>query len=598
MLRGAKVTFMRRIGEGGQEAEIWHVNRKLMVDQPLAFKFVVFPYTEQSLPSNIARANLIRRIESTAMQKFGAATAHVVRLIDEIEDLVVNDGERYVIVGIMMELSPFGDLLHWRRTQDPSQIVRGPLRQLFADVAKGLKAGHDNDVVHCDVKPSNVLLFTQDDRIVAKVMDFGAAYDPQNPTSSDIGGTPEYMAPERLNNPSSEPTPESDVYSLGVTFYEIITGTLPIQARGEDRILAYAAAIDRSEVDYTPVRTVFNERMARLIHNMMEKSPEKRPTIAQVISSLESQSRESLVAEGSNPKKVYILEENCFRWNPELHVALGHRLNYFLVGGYSDVSSVQWWKNRLATEGVCGYSINRVLGGYDYLIRVWLSERDTIKVDAMVEAFSKTDGARLSRLRVSDYELWFGKDEGKLKSVTQEDAFSMMTEAAKFPARSDQLSYLCKMGAVHSLLFGGQGDEDASSRTSGLSRAKKTPMIRFFVTIGANERLNEWLMKTVSQSVENALLRMKDAGHKMVHDLSIYRGVGDNNWCMLVKFRTKKFFDFAQVRDRIVDCTSQIGRGLIFSSQTFVEPDYVALTESDEGPIIRDASKFVSGMLD
>ncbi|MHC5212722.1 MAG: serine/threonine-protein kinase, partial [Planctomycetota bacterium] len=116
--------------------------------------------------------------------------------------------------------------------------VRGRL-SLFTQVCEAIQHAHHKGVIHRDVKPSNVLVTLQDGVPVPKVIDFGIA----KATSAELTaktlftrfeqvvGTPEYMAPEQAERSGLDIDTRSDVYSLGVLLYELLTGTTPFSLR-------------------------------------------------------------------------------------------------------------------------------------------------------------------------------------------------------------------------------------------------------------------------------------------------------------------------------------------------------------------------------
>ena len=93
-------------------------------------------------------------------------------------------------------------------------------------ICAGLAAAHDCGLLHRDLKPANIML---DGRGRARITDFGLALSLDDATGrSEIAGTPAYMAPEQIEK--GEATVRSDIYSLGVVFYQLFTGRLPFQA--------------------------------------------------------------------------------------------------------------------------------------------------------------------------------------------------------------------------------------------------------------------------------------------------------------------------------------------------------------------------------
>jgi len=102
--------------------------------------------------------------------------------------------------------------------------------EIIPQICGALQFAHDEGIVHRDIKPENVLL---DKKGRVKIADFGLAKivgqdaDFRLTGARDIMGTPHYMAPEQVEKPQ-EVDHRADIYSLGVVFYEMLTGELPL----------------------------------------------------------------------------------------------------------------------------------------------------------------------------------------------------------------------------------------------------------------------------------------------------------------------------------------------------------------------------------
>ena len=132
-----------------------------------------------------------------------------------------------------------------------------------------IAAVHDAGLLHRDIKSHNVML-ADDGRVV--LMDFGTGRELGDNSAAGLAGTPLYLAPELLSG--QEPTVRSDIYSLGVLLYHLLTGSYPVRAQSlRDLRLAH----ERHErTDVRTVRPDVAPKLARIIERAIDPAPERR----------------------------------------------------------------------------------------------------------------------------------------------------------------------------------------------------------------------------------------------------------------------------------------------------------------------------------
>jgi serine/threonine protein kinase len=170
------------------------------------------------------------------------------------------------------------------RLLEEGPVAPGQAAALGRQVALGMAAAHAQGVVHGDLKPANVLVTPAG---TAKVVDFGIARRSASPQGEEtllwgpgraggISGTPAYMAPEQARGELA--TPASDVFSLGVMLYELVTGR---RARAADNLLELLHRIDRE--DLTRQLAEAPAPFADLLRLALAAAPaERRITMAQI----------------------------------------------------------------------------------------------------------------------------------------------------------------------------------------------------------------------------------------------------------------------------------------------------------------------------
>ena len=191
-------------------------------------------------------------------------------------------GEDHDMAYIAMELLDGQDLTHC--CQKGQLLPLGRVLNIISLVAEALGYAHDQQVVHRDIKPANIMLMPNDQ---VRVADFGIArvISSSKTHTGVIFGTPSYMSPEQVAGKKVDG--RSDLFSLGIVFYEMLTGKRPFTG---DSMSALLYAVSNSE--YVPLEETAPKTppgCVRIVERMLAKGVSKRyQSAAQVIKDIQS----------------------------------------------------------------------------------------------------------------------------------------------------------------------------------------------------------------------------------------------------------------------------------------------------------------------
>ncbi len=247
---------LKRLGQGAMGAV--YLARDTALDRDVALKTPKLDASED--------AELIERFEREAK---AAATLHH-RNICPVFDVGVLDGVRYLTMAYIdgKSLSAF--------VSSHKQLSERQATIAVRKLALALQAAHSAGVVHRDLKPANVMVDKSGEPVI---MDFGLARKLESRESTrltqvgTIMGSPAYMSPEQVSGDPDAVGPQSDIYSLGVILYELLTGQLPF----EGSIAAVIGQIMTADPpDVASLRTGLDPRLQAICQKMMARSTEDR----------------------------------------------------------------------------------------------------------------------------------------------------------------------------------------------------------------------------------------------------------------------------------------------------------------------------------
>lgn len=205
-------------------------------------------------------ANFVKKFNIEAQAAAGLSHPNIVNIYD-----VVNENNMHFIVMELIEGITLKDYIASKGMLDIKEAINIALQ-----VAKGLECAHERNIVHRDVKPQNIIISVDG---TVKVADFGIAKATTEETINAFAlGSVHYISPEQAKGAYTDI--RSDIYSLGVSLYEMISGRVPFN--GEN---AVAVALAHVEEVVTPP-SIYNSKISpeleTIVLKCMQKSPDRR----------------------------------------------------------------------------------------------------------------------------------------------------------------------------------------------------------------------------------------------------------------------------------------------------------------------------------
>src|SRR6056297_1308163 len=273
MERVGRYMIIRELGRGSMS--IVYEGFDGRIDRHLAIKVLRQRYARDVA----ARQRFLREARAAG----GLAHPNIVTVFDV--------GQAEATPYLVMEFLKGGTLEDWLERDRLPELDTGMLIELAIQLARGLAYAHQHGVIHRDIKPANIHYDPKTN--VSKMMDFGiAAIERSDDAESDnrIAGTMTHMAPELLDGRRADA--QSDLYSLGVVLYQLLSGKLPFDAQDLETLIQQIARHETRPLK--PLHSDTPRELVDLTYRLMALEPESRPGSASQVADELNEIREGI----------------------------------------------------------------------------------------------------------------------------------------------------------------------------------------------------------------------------------------------------------------------------------------------------------------
>lgn len=267
MLLDNRYELIERIGDGGM-AEVYRAHDK-MLDRFVAIKILHPQFTSDE--------SFVTRFRREAQ---GAAKLSHPNIVS-IYDVGSCDGKYYIVMEYIK-----GETLKDKINREAPLSIDVTLK-IVQEIAEALENAHANHLVHCDIKPHNILI---NEAGHVKVADFGIARATSSSTITYTGtivGSVHYFSPEQAKGHII--SPKSDIYSLGVVMYEMLTGKVPFS--GETAVSIAIKHLQEPPIVPHELRPDIPAIVEAIVLKAMDKNPDNRFSSTEMIKEIEQAKR-------------------------------------------------------------------------------------------------------------------------------------------------------------------------------------------------------------------------------------------------------------------------------------------------------------------